>query len=45
MPHAEIIRVCDDAIKYSILNNTSIDNEKVQNLLDERIDAYFAKEA
>mgnify|MGYP003282592831 CR=1 FL=1 len=45
LSHAEIIRVCDDAIKYSILNNTSIDNEKVQNLLDERIDAYFAKEA
>ena len=45
LSHAEIIRVCDDAIKYSILNNASIDNEKVQNLLDERIDAYFAKEA
>lgn len=45
LSHAEIIRVCDDAIKFSILNGTSIDNEKLMKLLDERIDAYLAKEA
>lgn len=45
LSHAEIIRVCDDAIKFSILNGTSIDNEKLLKLLDERIDAYLAKEA
>lgn len=45
LSHAEIIRACDDAIKFSILNNTSIEKEKILKLLDERIDAYFAKEA
>lgn len=45
LSHAEIIRVCDDAIKFSILNSTSIDNEKIIKLLGERIDAYCAKEA
>lgn len=45
LSHAEIIRACDDAIKFSILNGTSIDNEKLMTLLGERIDAYFAKEA
>ena len=45
LSHAEIIRACDDAIKHSILNGTSIDNEQLMKLLDERIDAYSAKEA
>lgn len=45
LSHAEIIRACDDAIKHSILNGTSIDNEQLIKLLDERIDAYSAKEA
>ncbi len=45
LSHAEIIRACDDAIKSSILSGTAIDNEKISKLLDERIDAYFAKEA
>ena len=45
LSHAEIIRVCDDAIKFSILNGTSIENERLLKLLDERIDAYFTKEA
>lgn len=45
LSHAEIIRACDDAIKHSILNGTSIDNEQLMRLLDERIDAYSAKEA
>lgn len=45
LSHAEIIRSCDDAIKCSILNGTAIDNEKILRILDERIDAYFSKEA
>lgn len=45
LSHAEIIRACDDAVKFSILNCTSINNDKLMKLLDERIDAYFAKEA
>lgn len=45
LSHAEIIRVCDDAIKFSILNGTSIENERLLKLLDERIDAYFTREA
>lgn len=45
LSHAEIIRACDDAIKHSILNGTSIDNEQLMKLLGERIDAYSAKEA
>lgn len=45
LSHAEIIRVCDDAIKLSILSDTPIDNKRLLKLLDERIDAYLAKEA
>lgn len=45
LSHAEIIRVCDDAIKFSILNSTFIDNHKLLELINERINAYFAKEA
>lgn len=45
LSHAEIIRVCDDAIKLSILSDTPIDNERLLKLLDERINAYLAKEA
>ena len=45
LSHAEIIRVCDDAIKNSILTNSSISNNQVAKLLDERIAAYKSKEA
>lgn len=45
LSHAEIIRACDDAIKFSILNGTPINNVQLMKLLDERIDAYSAKEA
>lgn len=45
LSHAEIIRVCDDAIKDSILTNSSINDVQVSKLLDERIAAYISKEA
>lgn len=44
LSHSEIIRVCDDAIKSSILNNTEINQGKLISLIDERITAY-SKEA
>ena len=45
LSHAEIIRVCDDAIKHSILTNTAIDNMYILRMLEDRIGAYIAKEA
>lgn len=45
LSHAEIIRVCDDAIKNSILTNAPIDNDYLLKLLKDRISAYVAKEA
>lgn len=45
LSHAEIIRVCDDAIKNSILTNSSISDNQIAKLLDERIAAYISKEA
>lgn len=45
LSHAEIIRVCDDAIKISILTNSSISDTQIVKLLDERIAAYISKEA
>ena len=45
LSHAEIIRVCDDAIKNSILMNTKIDNVYLLKMLKDRINAYIAKEA
>lgn len=45
LSHAEIIRVCDDAIKNSILTNSSISDAQIVKLLDERIAAYISKEA
>lgn len=44
LSHAEIIRVCDDAIKSAILNNTEIKQRQLVSLIDERIAAY-SKEA
>ena len=44
LSHAEIIRVCDDAIKNSILMNTKIDNVYLLKMLKDRINAYIAKE-
>lgn len=45
LSHAEIIRVCDDAIKNSILTNAPIDTDYLLKLLKDRISAYVAKEA
>lgn len=45
LSHAEIIRVCDDAIKNSILKNVAIDNAYLLKMLEDRISAYRAKEA
>lgn len=45
LSHAEIIRVCDDAIKNSILTNAVIDNTYLLKMLRDRINAYVTKEA
>lgn len=45
LSHAEIIRVCDDAVKHSILTNTEVDNIYLLRMLEDRIGAYAAKEA
>lgn len=45
LSHAEIIRVCDDAVKNSILTNESITESKLTDLILERISAYGKKEA
>lgn len=43
--HAEIIRVCDDAIKKSILEDEVISQQGLINLLNERHAIYSCKEA
>ena len=43
--HAEIVRVCDDAIKDSILEDTPVTSEKIKELLKERHDIYGKREA
>ncbi len=45
LSHAEIIRVCDDAIKSAILSNSEISQKQLMLLVDERIAAYSSKEA
>ncbi len=45
LSHAEIIRVCDDAIKISILGNSSIEEKILFKLIFDRIAAYSPKEA
>jgi len=45
LSHAEIIRVCDDAIKASILQSSKISTRELGRLIDERMAAYYAKEA
>lgn len=45
LSHAEIARVCDDAIKNSILNDIMITNKAIIKLLNERHDIYTCKEA
>ncbi len=45
LSHAEIARVCDDAIKNSILNDEPIISKTVIALLNERHNVYSCKEA
>ena len=45
LSHAEIIRVCDDAIKESILNGTNISEEGLLGLISERKTAYGKRRA
>lgn len=45
LSHAEIIRVCDDAIKTSILACLRITEKQLVDLIQERITAYSSKEA
>lgn len=45
LSHAEIARVCDDAIKNSILNDEPITNKMMVSLLNERQNVYSCKEA
>lgn len=45
LSHAEIIRVCDDAIKASILSGKKITTEQLISLLKERKSAYQFREA
>lgn len=45
LSHAEIARVCDDAIKNSILNDESITERIIISLLNERHNVYSCKEA
>lgn len=45
LSHAEIIRVCDDAIKESILGGSNITQDKLMRLVKERLVVYSKKEA
>ena len=45
LSHAEIVKVCEDAIKSSILNSRSITKEGISALLHERKTVYSCKEA
>ena len=45
LSHAEIARVCDDAIKNSVLNDEPITDKMMVSLLNERQNVYSCKEA
>lgn len=45
LSHAEIIRVCDDAIKESILSGEAITSKSLQKGVNERLVVYTGKEA
>ena len=45
LSQAEIARVCDDAIKQSILNDAPLSNKLIETLISERLSAYISKEA
>ena len=43
--HAEIVKICDDAIKTSILSDQSLSTKQIAYLLQERKSIYSSKEA
>ena len=45
LSQAEIVRVCDDVIKYSILEDVPITSSYIIMLLEERRNIYISKEA
>lgn len=45
LSQAEIVRVCDDVIKFSILDDVKITSSHIINLLEERHTIYMYKEA
>lgn len=45
LSHAEIIRVCSDAVKHHILNDEMITEDMLIGLIDDRMAIYSAKEA
>jgi SpoVK/Ycf46/Vps4 family AAA+-type ATPase len=45
LSHAEIARVCDDAIKQSILNDVDLTQEDLMTLINERLSVYSNREA
>ncbi|EEU78382.1 ATPase (plasmid) [Enterococcus faecalis E1Sol] len=45
LSQAELLRICDDAIKESILQDTAITEEKLLKLVNERLKIYTTKEA
>lgn len=45
LSHAEIARVCDDAIKHAILNDINLTQKDLMNLINERLAVYSNKEA
>lgn len=45
LSQAEIIKICEDAIKKSILNNSAINEDVLIDIIGERISAYSKKEA
>ena len=45
LSHAEIVRICDDAIKDSILSGNEITEKKILSFVNERKLAYIPKEA
>ncbi len=45
LSHAEIARVCDDAIKHAILNDVKLTQEDLMSIINERLMVYSIKEA
>jgi len=43
--HAEIVKICDDAIKASILSDQPLSAKQIEYLLQERKNIYSYKEA